>query len=101
MRLQKLVATGRFGVTDIVRVAREDQAVAAMLLRSANSAHYRGVTQIGSINDALSPIGAAEVCPIALAVGLGGLAGAARPPAAPRPPPPREGPPHAPLAAPP
>jgi HD-like signal output (HDOD) protein len=79
MRLQKLVASGRFGVTDIVRIAREDQAVAAMLLRSANSAHYRGVTQIGSINDAISRIGAVEVCRIALAVGLGGVAGASGP----------------------
>jgi HD-like signal output (HDOD) protein len=79
MRLQKLVASGRFGVTDIVRIAREDQAVAAMLLRAANSAHYRGVNQISSINDAIARIGATEVCRIALAVGLGGVAGAAGP----------------------
>jgi HD-like signal output (HDOD) protein len=79
MRLQKLVASGRFGVTDIVRIAREDQAVAAMLLRAANSAHYRGVNQISSINDAISRIGAVEVCRIALGVGLGGVAGSPGP----------------------
>jgi hypothetical protein len=48
LRLQKLVGSGTFGIADVVRVAREDQTLAALLLRYANSAHYRGVGAIAS-----------------------------------------------------
>jgi HD-like signal output (HDOD) protein len=71
MRLQKLVSGGEYGVSDLARVAGEDPALAATLLRCANSAHYRGVNQVSSIQEAIARIGASEVCRIALAISVG------------------------------
>jgi HD-like signal output (HDOD) protein len=71
LRLQKLVSTGRYGVSELASVVGEDQALAATLLRYANSARYRGYEQITSLHDAITRMGAADVCRTALALGVG------------------------------
>lgn len=71
MRLQKLVAGGQFGTPELERIVGEDQVLTATLLRYVNSARYRGVSQITALKDAISRIGAAEVCRIALAISAG------------------------------
>jgi HD-like signal output (HDOD) protein len=70
LRLQALVGSGKYGTGDLVRVVAEDQALAALLLRYANSATFRGVEQITSLHDAITRMGAAEVCRTALALSV-------------------------------
>jgi HD-like signal output (HDOD) protein len=68
MKLQKVVATGKFGAADLAKMVGEDQSLAANLLRYANSPKYRGVEQITSLHDAITRMGAAEVCRSAFAL---------------------------------
>jgi HD-like signal output (HDOD) protein len=68
MRLQKVVATGKYGAADLAKLVGEDQALAATLLRYANSPKYRGIEQITSLHDAITRMGAAEVCRSAFAL---------------------------------
>lgn len=77
MRLQKLAGGNEFGVADLVRVAGEDQVLAATLLRAANSALYRGVEPVTTLHAAIGRIGAKEVCRIALALSVGAKVGEA------------------------
>jgi HD-like signal output (HDOD) protein len=79
LRLQSLVSSGSFGIGDLVAIVAEDQALAALLLRYANSASFRGVEQITSLHDAITRMGAAEVCRTALALGVAVTAGAPGP----------------------
>jgi HD-like signal output (HDOD) protein len=79
MKLRNLVASGSYGTSDLAKLAGGDQALAATLLRYANSAQYRGVTQISSLADAIQRIGANEVCKISLALGVAGQASSAGP----------------------
>jgi HD-like signal output (HDOD) protein len=68
MRLQKVVGSGKFGAADLAKIVGEDQALAATLLRYANSPKYRGIEQITSLHDAITRMGAAEVCRSAFAL---------------------------------
>jgi HD-like signal output (HDOD) protein len=68
MRLQKVVATGKYGAADLAKLVGEDQSLAATLLRYANSPKYRGIEQITSLHDAITRMGAAEVCRSAFAL---------------------------------
>jgi len=70
LRLQRLASGGKFGLADMARIAGEDQALAALLLRHASSGVYRGVTATTSLHEAIGRVGAVEVCRIALAVGV-------------------------------
>lgn len=79
MRLRQLVSTDTFSVMDLARVIAEDQALAAGVLRAANSAMYRGVKAITSLPEAIGRIGAEETSRVALAVSMGALRGASGP----------------------
>jgi HD-like signal output (HDOD) protein len=79
MRLQKLVNSTDFGIPDLVRVAGEDQVLAATLLRCANSAMYRGLQPATTLQAAISRMGAAEVCRVALALTMGSEAATSGP----------------------
>ncbi|HXU81827.1 MAG TPA: HDOD domain-containing protein [Polyangia bacterium] len=68
MRLQKVVTSGKYGAADLAKLVGEDQALAATLLRYANSPKYRGIEQITSLHDAITRMGAAEVCRSAFAL---------------------------------
>jgi HD-like signal output (HDOD) protein len=70
MKLRALVSGGKYGTSDLARLCGEDQALAATLLRYANSAQYRGVTKISSLPEAIQRIGATDVCRVALALGV-------------------------------
>src|SRR5205085_1366065 len=58
MRLQKVVAAGKYGAADLAKLVGEDQSLAATLLRYANSPKYRGIEQITSLHDAITRMGA-------------------------------------------
>jgi HD-like signal output (HDOD) protein len=79
MRLQKVVGSGRFGAADLVKIVGEDQSLAATLLRYANSPKYRGIEQITSLHDAITRMGAAEVCRSAFALSFASRATAPGP----------------------
>jgi len=79
LRLQSAVAGGLYGTGDLVNIVAEDQVLAALLLRYANSASFRGVEQITSLHDAITRMGAAEVCRTALALGVAANASAPGP----------------------
>lgn len=74
MRLQKTVGSDKFGIPELVKVAGEDQVLAATLLRCANSALYRGLDQVTTLQGAIGRIGAAEVCRVAMAITIGAQA---------------------------
>jgi HD-like signal output (HDOD) protein len=75
MRLQQLVAGGNYGMNDLAKVAMTDPVVTGYLLRAANSAAYRGGTQVTSVADAVTRVGGADVVRIAIASSLGAQAG--------------------------
>lgn len=74
MRLRAMVAGGTFGLTDLGRIVKEDQVLAAAILRAANSAMFRRIDSITTIDRAVSQLGAEEVCRVALAASLGKIA---------------------------
>jgi len=71
MRLQRLVGEENFGMDDLQRVIGGDPVLAATVLRYANSAAFRGVTPISTLESAITRIGANEVCKIAIATSIG------------------------------
>ncbi len=75
MRLRSLVGSGTFGLTDLARIVKEDQVLAAAILRAANSAMFRRAEPITTLDRAVSQLGADEVCRVALAASLGKIAG--------------------------
>jgi HD-like signal output (HDOD) protein len=74
LRLQGIVDEGNYGLTDLARIASSDAAVTATVLRLANSGYYRGSARLTSLPDAISRIGAQELCKVALAAALGNVA---------------------------
>jgi HD-like signal output (HDOD) protein len=81
-RIARLVRGGDYGLDELGRLVASDQALAAGLLRVANSAVYQRGTPVASIPGAAARVGAEELSRIALALGLGPMA-AARGPLAP------------------
>jgi HD-like signal output (HDOD) protein len=79
LRLQGIVDEGNYGLADLARIASSDAAVTATVLRLANSGYYRGSSRLTSLPDAISRIGAQELCKVALAAALGHAAGAQGP----------------------
>jgi HD-like signal output (HDOD) protein len=75
MRLRSLIETDKFGLAQIADAAAADAALAAALLRIANSPVYRGdgpphTTLLRAVNR----LGARAVSSLALAAGIGGAA---------------------------
>ena len=75
MRLRSLVSSGTFGINELARIVKEDQVLAAAILRAANSAMFRRGDPITTIDKAVGQLGADEVCRVALAASLGKIAG--------------------------
>jgi HD-like signal output (HDOD) protein len=73
MRLRQLVATDTYSVSDLSRIVAEDQALAAAVLRVANSPTYRGIKAITALPEAIGRIGADETSRVALALSLGAV----------------------------
>lgn len=79
LRLQGIVDEGNFGLQDLARVASSDAVVTATVLRLANSGYFRGTSRLTALPDAISRIGAQELCKAALASSLGSTIGAQGP----------------------
>ncbi len=74
LRIERLVAGGDFGLDELGRIVQADQALAADVLRCANSAAYARGEPVASLPQAVARIGAGELSRIALASALGGRA---------------------------
>ena len=77
LRLAALVRTTDFGLADVVAAISADQALAAAVIRCANSAMYARGNDVTSLQQAVSLIGAKDVVNVALASTLGAGAHAA------------------------
>jgi HD-like signal output (HDOD) protein len=75
MKLQKLVQSGNYGMNDLAKTAMSDPVVTGSLLRAANSPAYRGTSQVTSVADAVTRMGASDVVRIAISSSLGAEAG--------------------------
>jgi HD-like signal output (HDOD) protein len=76
LRLQRTVADGNFGLADLARMTSADAVLTATVLRMANSAYFRSAARVSALPDAISRIGAEELCRVALAASLGSVASA-------------------------
>jgi HD-like signal output (HDOD) protein len=76
LRLQRTVGDGNFGLSDLARITSADAVLTATVLRMANSAYFRSAARVSALPDAISRIGAEELCRVALAASLGAVAGA-------------------------
>jgi HD-like signal output (HDOD) protein len=74
MAIERLVAGGDFGLDALARLVSSDQALAADVLRCANTAAFSRGAPAASVPQAVARIGAAELSRIALASALGGRA---------------------------
>ncbi|MFO0583332.1 MAG: HDOD domain-containing protein [Anaeromyxobacter sp.] len=79
LRIARLVRGGDYGLDELARLVGTDQALAAELLRVANSSLYQRGTPVASLPAAASRIGAEELSRLGLALGLGPFAGAKGP----------------------
>lgn len=74
MKLERLVGGGDFGLDELARLVASDQALAADVLRCANSAAYARGGPVASVPQAVGRIGAGELSRIAFASALSGRA---------------------------
>jgi HD-like signal output (HDOD) protein len=79
IKLQRLVSSDNFGLSDLAKLVEADQALAAVTLRTANSAFYRASAPVTTLPQAISRVGARELSNIAIASTLGAQAGAPGP----------------------
>lgn len=79
LKLQRLVASGNYGLGELARLVEADQALAINVLRAANSAFYRASTAVTTLQQAISRIGASELSNIAIAATLGLVASSGGP----------------------
>jgi HD-like signal output (HDOD) protein len=71
LRLKRLIDSGSFGLAEVADAAAADPALAAALLRLANSSLYRGNGPvITSLSRAVNRLGARPVAALAVAAGL-------------------------------
>jgi len=74
MKIERLVAGGDFGLDELARLVGSDQALAADVLRCANSAVFARGGPVASVPQAVARIGAGELSRIAFASALSGRA---------------------------
>ncbi|MFZ5893171.1 MAG: HDOD domain-containing protein [Myxococcota bacterium] len=75
LRLRRLVNSQKFGLADVADAAASDPALAATLLRIANSAAYRGNgPAITTLGRAVHRLGAKAIASLALTAGIAGAA---------------------------
>ena len=73
MRMRKLIESGKFGLAQVAEAASLDAALAASLLRIANSPLYRGDgPPFTSLLRAVNRLGVRSIATLALTVGVGG-----------------------------
>ncbi|MGC4092536.1 MAG: HDOD domain-containing protein [Polyangiaceae bacterium] len=75
LRLRRLIGGGRFGLGEVADVVSSDPALAATLLRIANSATYRGSgAPITNLARAVNRLGAKSIASLALTAGISAAA---------------------------
>jgi HD-like signal output (HDOD) protein len=74
MRIERLVGGGDYGLDELARLVASDQALAADVLRCANTAAFARGGPVASVPQAVSRIGAGELSRIAFASALSGRA---------------------------
>jgi len=73
IRLQQLLETPEFTMTQVVALANEDQSLAGQILKMANSTVYIGRVRTETIKDAVIRLGAQQVSNLAMAASQAGL----------------------------
>ncbi|GAW67313.1 phosphohydrolase [Geoanaerobacter pelophilus] len=73
LRLQHLLATPDFSISQVISLANEDQSLAGQILKLANSPLYIGRFRTETIKDAVIRLGAQHVCNLAMAASQAGL----------------------------
>lgn len=71
LQLQRLIASGDYGISQLAKLVESDQALATVVLRTANSAFYVGAGPITTLTPAITRVGAASLHNIAVAGTLG------------------------------
>ncbi len=71
LQLQRTISAGDFGLEALAKLVVADQALAANVLRAANSAFYAGSAPVTTVPQAVARIGAKELTNIAIAGTLG------------------------------
>jgi len=71
MKLRETIASGDYRLADLATIVKSDEALAATMLRTANSPLYRRGPDVNTVERALSLIGTEESCRIAIAATLG------------------------------
>lgn len=74
LKIERLVGGGDFGLDDLARLVASDQALAADVLRCANTAAFARSGPVSSVPQAVARIGAGELSRIAFASALSGRA---------------------------
>jgi putative nucleotidyltransferase with HDIG domain len=79
LKIERLVGGGDYGLDELARLVQSDQALAADVLRCANSAAFLRGVPVASVPQAVARIGAGELSRIAFASALSGRALSAGP----------------------
>jgi len=66
MEVRRVVASGDFDLREVESLINKDQALAAAVLRGANSAFYRGIQKVLTVGEAVARIGARQVANLVL-----------------------------------
>ncbi len=66
MRVRCVVASGDFDLREVETLINQDPALAAAVLRGANSAFHRGIQKVLTVGDAVTRIGARQVANLVL-----------------------------------
>ncbi len=66
MQVRAVVASGDFDLREVESLINQDPALAAAVLRGANSAFYRGIQKVLTVGEAVARIGARQVANLVL-----------------------------------
>jgi len=66
MQVRRVVAAGDFDLREVELLINQDPALAAAVLRGANSAFYRGIHKVSTVGEAVARIGARHVANLVL-----------------------------------
>ncbi len=68
--VMKMANDPKVGIMDLERVIKQDQALAARVIKTANSPFYRGVSEISSLSNAMSRIGLKSIKDIVVSLSI-------------------------------
>jgi HD-like signal output (HDOD) protein len=66
MQVRRVVSSGDFDLREVENLINQDPALAAAVLRGANSAFYRGIQKVLTVGEAVARIGARQVANLVL-----------------------------------